>query len=102
MNIKHAYLIAFAITVGIITWGDIKECHEMPWPPRIVAAGLAFGMLDIFSIVSEELSGVIAIGIVLAAIVNKGFTANCQHAEATAQPASYTTLQGGQTPTALA
>lgn len=98
MNIKHAFLAGFAITAGIITWGDISQCHEMPWPPRFVGAALAFGMLDLFSVVSEELAGVIALGIVLAAIVNKGFSTSCDHAEATAQPASYQSLQGGIAP----
>jgi hypothetical protein len=93
MNKKHLFIIAFLVTIGTISWGEIKECHELPWPPKFIAAGITFGMLDLFSILSEDLASVIAIGIVLAALVNKGFTTNCQHAQGTVQPASYQTLQ---------
>lgn len=92
MNMKHGMIAGWAITVGMIVYGDITTCKTIPWPPRIVAAALVFGMLDIFSVISEELAGVVAIGIVLAAIVNKGFATNCNHAGGTVQPASYQTL----------
>lgn len=97
MNPKHMFLAGFAITVGMITYGDVSKCHDVPWPPRIVATALVFGLLDLFSVVSEELAGVVAIGVVLASIVNKGFASDCQHAGATIQPASYTSLQTSQT-----
>lgn len=91
-------IAGFVITVGMITYGDVSKCKTLPWPPRFVAAAIVFGMLDLFSAVNEELPGVIAIGIVLAAIVNKGFAASCEHAGSTAQPASYSSLQTpGQT-----
>jgi hypothetical protein len=103
MNKRHLMMAAFLVTIGIITYGDISQCHDMPWPPRYVATALAFGVLDLFSIVQEDLAGVIAVGIVIAAIVNKGFTVDsCNHAESTVQPASYQTLQGGVAPTSLA
>jgi hypothetical protein len=90
MNFQHAYLIAFAISVAIISYEDMTQCHRLPWPPRIIKTGLVFALLDVFSIVNEELAGVIAIGIVLAFIVNKGFVADCGNilAKATTQPST--------------
>ena len=35
--------------------------------------GLVFAMLDLFSLLSNELAAVMAVGVVLALIVNKGF-----------------------------
>lgn len=93
-------MIAWVITLGVIVFYEFKECHELPWPPRIIGAALVFFFLYLFSFISEELAGVMAIGVVLGAIVNKGFntsTSQCQHAEATAQPPSYQSLQGPNT-----
>lgn len=96
MNKRHVFVLAFVLTVGVITWGDIKECHELPWPPRFVGAALVFFFLDLFSMISEDLASVMTVGVVIAAIVNKGFTTpGCNHTQATAQPASYQTLQTG-------
>jgi hypothetical protein len=84
----------FVITLAIISYSEVSRCKQLPWPPRIIGTGLVFGLLDLFSFVSEELAGVVAIGIVLAAIVNKGFVTNCSHTEAgTTQPPSYKSLQ---------
>jgi hypothetical protein len=93
MNLRNAYLISFALAVTIISYYDVHTCHRLPWPPRIVLTGLVFAMLDLFSLVSPELAGVIAVGVVLALIVNKGFVCTdpakcCKQmlASATAQP----------------
>lgn len=85
------FLGGFIIVIGVITWNDITKCpcERLPWPPRIVMTGLTFGLLDLFSIVNEELAGVVAIGIVLAALVNHGFVTDCEHA-GTAQPQTAT------------
>ena len=92
----------FAITLGVITYEEITKCKEPPWPPRIIATGIVFGLLDIFSLVSDELASIMAIGIVAAALVTKGFNPNCgcqgnatppcPRSCATAQPASYHAL----------
>ncbi len=99
MGGRKFFLAGFAITVGMITWGDFSKCSSLPWPPRIVAAAMVFAILDLFSALSEELAGVIAIGIVLAAIVNKGFATDCQHSEATAQAYSDTMTPPSNTAT---
>jgi len=78
MNLNHLYMIAFALATAIIVYEDVRHCHRLPWPPRIIFTGLVFAMLDLLSIVSQELASVIAIGVVLAIFVNKGFVANCQ------------------------
>jgi membrane protein CcdC involved in cytochrome C biogenesis len=95
MNKNHLMVGGFIITVGMISYYEIKNCHTIPWPPRIVATGIVFGMIDLFSIFSPELAGVIAVGFILAAIVNKGFntSGDCQHSEATIAPASYDALE---------
>lgn len=81
MNYKHLYLAGFLISVGVISYYDIAANHELPWPPRIVATGLVFAMLELFSGFSPELAGVLAIGFMLALIVNKKLiqssTKNC-------------------------
>lgn len=88
---------AFLISIIILAWRDIKTCHDLPWPPRFIGAGITFGILDMFSVVSEELASVVAIGIVLAVAVNTGFKPKCQHAQGTVQPASYESVVPGQT-----
>lgn len=63
----------FVITVSTITWYEIQNCQRLPFPSRIVMTGLVFGLVDLLSMINPELGGVVGIGIVLAAIVNKGF-----------------------------
>lgn len=89
MRGKSLFWWSFLITIVVLSWRDIKDCHDLPWPPRFIGAGITFGMLDLFSIVNEELAGIIAVGIVLAVAVNKGFKSSCQHSGGTVQPAKY-------------
>jgi hypothetical protein len=99
MRGKRLYWIAFVITVFMLAYRDIKDCHDLPWPPRFVGAGITFIGLDLFSIISEELAGIMAIGIVIAVLVNKGFKSECNHSEGTVQPASYQSIiPGANTP----
>lgn len=93
MGAKNLYLVAFAIAVGIIAYFDITKCHKPPWPPRLIYTGLVFLVLDIFAIFSEELAGVMALGVVIAMAVKKGFVSDCSYIETgTAQPAQYAFL----------
>lgn len=78
MNPQFMFIGGFVITAGMISYWDIHDCHELPWPPRIVATGLVFGMLDLFSLASPELSGIMAIGFMLAMIVNSKIHSVCQ------------------------
>lgn len=98
MNTRHLYLWAFLLSVGAITYYDLKKCHHLPWPPRIIYTGLTFGLLDLFSLASEELAGVMAIGLVIATFVSNGWVKDCtaQTTAATGQPAT-TTFVGDQT-----
>lgn len=79
MNPRFLFMGGFVITVGVISYYEVKECHDLPWPPRIVATGAVFALLDAFSFFSPELSGVIAIGFMLAMVVNTKLNAsvNC-------------------------
>jgi len=93
MNFKHLYLAAFVISVGAISYQDLHHCHRLPWPPRIIKTGIVFALLDIFSALNEELGGVLAIGIMLGVLLNKGFVPdNCGDtmAKATVQPTTMT------------
>lgn len=94
---RKLFVACFAVVIGIITWGDISTCHEMPFPPRIVATGLVFGLLDIASSFLGDVAPLIGVGIVIAAIINKSFRQpNCNErlAAATTQPPSYQYLTG--------
>jgi hypothetical protein len=92
-------LFGFAVAVGVISWQDLSKCHQLPWPPRIVAAGLVFAILDAVSVVNQQLANVLAIGFVLAMLVTNELKADaCNHSQyAIAQPASYQLLSGGGT-----
>ena len=90
MNFQHLYLMAFVISVAVISYEDLHTCSRLPWPPRIVKTGIVFAILDVFSGINAELGAVLAIGIVLAILVNKGFVGDCGNilADATAQPST--------------
>lgn len=110
MNARHLFIIGFAISCGFIAYQEIKCCHDMPWPPRFIAVGITFTILDIFSIVSESLAGVMAIGFTLAIIVNAlnpkpgnnnmVLTTSCDHSgvATTADLANYQDFQTLATP----
>lgn len=105
MNGKRLFWVSYLLAIAMLAWADIKNCHELPWPPRFIGAAIAFGVLDVVAAFQEELAGVIAIGFVIAIAMNKGFKPNCNHAGGTVQPASYQSpvQQGMQnTPGALA
>lgn len=78
MNPRLMFIGGFVITAGMISYWDIHDCHELPWPPRIVATGFVFGMLDLFAVVNPELAGVLAIGFMLAMIVNTKIHSACK------------------------
>lgn len=96
MNKAHMFVAGWAIVTGIITYQEVKSCHDLPWPPRFIAAALVFGLLWLFgTFISMELAGIIAVGMVLALWMNKQFLTNCNHT-GTVQPASYQYLQQDQ------
>jgi hypothetical protein len=77
MNAKHLVLAAFVVTVGVITWHEINTCCRLPFPSRIVMAGVTFGVIDLITLANSELGGVLGIGVAIAAIVNDGFVHGC-------------------------
>lgn len=91
MKVKHLYVTSFFVVLAIISYGDVTECGDMPFPPRFVAAGITFGTLAMASGLIGPAAPLVAIGFVIAAILNKNFRApDCQArlAAATASPAS--------------
>lgn len=114
---------SFLIVLGVVTYQEVRYCHDLPWPPRLVATGMVFLFLDLFGAVAPELAGVMAIGMVLAMIINtlqlknmpnvglgqfaygiagKGFfqPSSCIHNESTSQP-STTSFDVQNAPSAL-
>lgn len=92
MNKKHLYVGSFAVVLAIITYGDLRTCQELPWPPRFMATGLVFGILAALGDAIGDLAPVVAVGLVLAALINRGFRqpdCNARLAAATVQPSSY-------------
>ena len=88
MRGRNLNLLAFVIVCGSIAYFDMKKCHRLPWPPRFIFAGLTFFLLEIISLMDETISGVSAIGFVIAILVQKGFVANCPDSQAaTGSPA---------------
>jgi hypothetical protein len=71
MEFRHLYLICFMITVAFISYFDVKDRKgkDLPWPPRIVATGMVFAMLDLFGGFQPELSSVMAFGFMIAIII---------------------------------
>lgn len=99
MTSKNASLFAFVACVAAIFYFDLKKCHDLPWPPRLIMTGLVFGLLDLFSFVSEELSTVMTVGFVIALFVNKAFVGDCSHQElGTAQVKDMSFLSSNVTP----
>jgi len=103
MRHKVIFIAAFVIFIGVDVWYEIKQCHDWPWPPRFIAAGITFGLLDLFSFVDEDLASVVAVGLVLASLVkmhpwtDKPGTLNCAHSCGVAQPASLSVISSGGT-----
>ena len=77
MNPRQLVIGGFVITVFMISWTEIRKCDRLPYPSRIVMTGLTFGLIDLLALVNAELGGVVAVGVVLAAIVNGGFVKTC-------------------------
>jgi len=116
MNPRAIIAGSFAVTLGFIAYQEIATCKEAPWPPRIIGAGIVFGMIDLLSLANDEVASVFAVGFTLAIVVAtltpakeqtpdtkaSRFRASCQHSCATAQPASYQSLDQPPSNTTLA
>lgn len=115
MRFKHAFIVAFALCAGMISYQDITKCHDLPFPPRLIGAAITFGMLDLFSFLSEELASIMALGITLGFFINtihppaaqKGsggflpgaFAANCDcRCSSTPRPATFSDYIEGNSP----
>jgi len=68
MNVQKLFAIEFFISIGISSWGAIKQGY-MPWPPNIVGAAVAMGILSLTEAISPELSVLLGAGFILALIV---------------------------------
>jgi len=107
MGRKSLFVTAFIIALFVIAYQEIRNCPRegnmpnLPWPPRIIATGLVFVLLDLFSLFDEDLANITAFGFVLGLIVNQYQyqktgqgnrifgTTICNHGTATAQPSAF-------------
>ncbi len=64
---------AWMLGVGIISWQEVRDSHQMPVPKRLVGWSVAIGLLDLLGpIISFELGGVIAFGLVIGLFIRRG------------------------------
>lgn len=78
LNVRKVLLVSFAVVVGVISWQDI-QCNkqagavkgqlQLPFPPRIVAAGVVFILLDMVSSIVGDAAGLVGAGIVFSMLV---------------------------------
>src|SRR6516225_8778482 len=85
MSGNRLFLLGFVISLGVISFFEVKKCHRWPHPSRFVYAGIVFALLEVFSFFNEEIAGVSAIGFVIAQLVGKGFVGDCE-LKSTGQP----------------
>lgn len=91
-NTRKLFVVCFILTLSVITWGDLTKCKQLPWPPRFIATGLMFGILDMASGVLGEIAPMVGVGIVIAALLSDSFTSpdcNARLAASTVQPSEY-------------
>lgn len=66
---------AWMIGVGVISWQEVKNNHQMPVPKRLVGWSVAIGILDLLGpVISFELSGVLAVGLAIGLFIKRGQT----------------------------
>jgi hypothetical protein len=91
----NKFAIAFGGAIVIISWQDIKQCHELPWPPRFIYAGLTFGIIDLISLWNDQLAGLVAIGFLLALLTQSLVKPQCTRPQGTPQPSTMAEISGG-------
>jgi hypothetical protein len=96
MSGNRLFLLGFVISIGVISFFDVKKCHRWPHPSRFVYAGIVFALLEVFSFFNEEIAGVSAIGFTIAELVGKGFVGDCQ-LNTTGQPQTTAFLTSNDT-----
>lgn len=60
--------IEFGVSVAVSSWAAMKAGY-WPWPPTIVKTSIAFAILSVVSIASEELAAMLGAGFILANLV---------------------------------
>lgn len=111
MNSRHAFIGCFIVVCLMITWQELKNCHALPFPTRLIATGVVFGLLDIASGLLGSVALVVGVGYTVAIAIctvapNKTCTlrlnttsdCNAYLASATSQPSSYQALAPAQVP----
>lgn len=65
MNGSKALATEYGIALAFNVYGAVKS-RNVPWPATIVRIGIAYGMLGIVAVVSEELAALLGAGFLLA------------------------------------
>lgn len=74
-NPRRLFLAMFALVILLISYNDIVGCRQqtgspdLPFPPRFVATGIVFGMLDILSGILGDIAPLVGGGFVLAMLI---------------------------------
>lgn len=107
MRTRSAFIACFVMVCVFITWQELKDCGELPFPTRFIATAVVFGMLDLASGFLGTVPLLVGVGLTLAQFIctahptkacqNRFTGANCQArlAVATSQPSDFQVLQGG-------
>lgn len=65
MNSSKVLATEFGIAIAFNVYGAVKA-HNVPWPPTIVRIGIAYGLLGVLAVASEELAALMGAGFLLA------------------------------------
>lgn len=62
----NMYMVAYAGSLAIITYQELKDFNRLPLPSRYIGASLAFGILAILEpVITPKLSGTLAWGLLV-------------------------------------
>jgi hypothetical protein len=68
VNASKIFAIEFFISIGINSWGAMKQGYA-PWPPTIIASCIAMAILSLSSAVDERLAVLLGAGFLAASIM---------------------------------
>jgi hypothetical protein len=60
--------VEYLVSLSLVSWAAIKKQY-VPWPPSIVYASIAFGILSFVSIADERIAELLGAGFLLAQLI---------------------------------
>lgn len=67
-NAQKVLATEYLLSIGIVSWAAIKKGYY-PWPPMVMRTSIAYALLSLMSIVSEDLAVMLASGFLLAQLI---------------------------------